>query len=163
MSKEAFFMELHNAKLVNAPVDLNTAAVTGERVSMKNAKRITFLILLASSTGAVLTFNLKQHNAGSGGTTKTLSTTNPYYHKLGTATKFTKVEPGAASDAIDLTTLAAADGGIVAVEVLAEDLDVNNNFTHVSINSTDTNAAKIGAVVAITGNDSFISSYGTDL
>lgn len=146
---EGFLLEKLNIKLANPPVDGNTAAIVGARVSMAKGERVTFLAFLSASTAAVGVFALKQHNAASSGTTKALSIMNPYFYKLGAATVFTKVEPVAAADTYDLSTLLATDGGIVAFECLQEDLDVDNNFSHVSINMDDTTAAKVVALAYI--------------
>lgn len=147
---EAFFLEKYNLKQIVLPVDLNTAANPGARISMKNARRITFVVNMGDSTAAsTLSAALKQHNAASSGTTKALSVANPYYHKLGAATKFTKVEPGSAADTYDLAALFAGDEGIAVFEVLAEDLDTNNGFAWCTIDIADAGAAKVGAVMAI--------------
>lgn len=145
---EAFLMEKKNLKLVTLPVDANTAAITGGRISLKNAKRVAFVVQFGDSTAATVQFALKQHNAATSGTTKALSIANPYYHKAGAATTFTKVTPTAATDAYDLGTIFGDAEGIVVFEVLPEDLDVNGGFTHASIDLADSGAAKLVSVLA---------------
>ena len=146
---EAFLMEKVTLKQVTIPVDLNTAAVTGDRVAMKDFDRVSFVVSLGASTAATASFTLRQHNAATSGTSKDLSVANPYFVKAGAATVFTKVEPVANAAAYDLSTTYAANGGVVVFEVLAEDLDVNNNFGWVSLDILDSNAAKLGSVVAV--------------
>ena len=135
-----------NLKIGNVPVDLNTAAVTGARIKLSHGERLAIILVLGASTAAVVELTLKQHNAASSGTSKALSVMNPYFKKAGVATSFTKVEPVAAASVYDLSTDFNADSGIIVLEVLPEDLDVNGGFTHVSCDIADSTAAKIGAL-----------------
>lgn len=146
---EAYLLEKTNMKLVTLPVDGNTAAITGSRVSMKGCKRISFVVQMGDSVGATTIFNFKQHNAASGGTSKALSVANNYYHKKAALTVFTKVSPTVAASSVDLSTTFAADEGTVVFEFLAEDLDVENDFAWVSIDIDDMAAAKLVSVLAI--------------
>ena len=150
---EQFLMEKSNIKQAFAPVDLNTAAITGARVSLVEAKRVAIAISLGSSTAAEVRVTLRQHNAASGGTSKNLEIANRYFHKAGAATVFTEVEPSSAAALYDLDAIFAADGGIVVFEVLAEDLDVNGDFSHISVDIADSAAAKIGAGLYILQSD----------
>lgn len=144
-----FLLEKANAKAIVGPVDLNTAAVTGARVGLKGYDRVTFVAHFGASTSATdVSFVLRQHNASTSGTSKDVAVLNPYFHKLGSATSFTKVVPSVATADYDLTSLIGDNAGIVVFEVLAEDLDVNGNFNFVSVDTTDAGAAKICSVVA---------------
>ena len=136
---EAFLMEKLNIKKLADPVDGSTANVVGGRVDMSKATRVALVLLVGAGAGNVVV-NLSQHNAASGGTTKNLEIDNLYYHKVGTATSFTKVEPTAKSNSIDVSTAFGANSGILVVEVLQEDLDVNGGFTHMSATLVDTGA-----------------------
>lgn len=138
-------MEKVNLK-ADVPSDFDTA-FTGSRVSLAKGDRLAVIVNFGDSTAAVVTASFQQHTAASGGTSKALSIANIYFHKVGAATSFTKVEPTVAASSVDLAALLAAEPGIVVFEILAEDLDVSNNFTHVSINFADTTAAKLGSVV----------------
>jgi hypothetical protein len=157
---ENFLAEKYVPKQVILPVDLNTGANTGLRVDMKNAKRVTFLITLAAgTTTAAHGISLHQHNAASAGTSKALSVDNPYYHKVGAATKLTKVDiAGVPADTYDLHALLADNVAIVAFEVLADDLDRALNFEWVSLDITDTGGAQLGNCVAIVSHD-FAPAY----
>jgi hypothetical protein len=156
---ERFLLEAKTLRTALVPIDLNAGANTGIRIPMANAKRITFIAIMGASTAAAVTLNFLQHTAASSGSSKALSIGNPYYHKHGSsATKFTKVVPGAAADTYDLAALFAADGGIVVFEVLAEDLDVENDYAWVSMSAIDTTAAKVGAFLAVVDSD-FAPAY----
>lgn len=141
---EALLLEKQNVKKAFGPADMDTAQV-GSRISLAKGQRVTVLVNVGASTGATVVLNLKQHNAASGGTSKALSIANPYFHKVGAADVFTKVEPSVAADSYDLSALLAANAGLVALEVLAEDLDVSNDFSHISVEADDTTVAKLGA------------------
>jgi hypothetical protein len=149
---EQFLMEKSNLKQAFAPVDLNTAAITGARVSLKEAKRVAIALSLGSSTAAEVRVTLRQHDAASGGTSKNLEIANRYFHKAGAATVFTEVEPSVAAALYNLDAIFAANGGIVVFEVLAEDLDVNGGFDHISVDIADAGAAKIGAGIYVLHN-----------
>ena len=145
---ESLFMESHTVKVSTQPVDLNTGANSGARVDMSKSQRVAFLIVAdAGTTPNSHTVSLQQHDAASGGTSAALSIDNPYFHKVGVATEFTKVVPGAEASSFDIDAV-VADGKFVAVfEVLQEDLADGN--THVSCNVTDAGGAQIGCVIAI--------------
>jgi len=160
---EAFLMEKANLKIVAGPVDLNTAAVTGARVSMKDCKRVAFVVQMGDSVGAAVDLTLRQHDAASAGTSKDLSVANLYYTKAGTATKFTKVAPSVAAAAYNLAADFAAQEGIAVLEVLAEDLDTNNGFAWVSMDIADSGAAKLGTVLAVLGGAGLLPPYTQDI
>ena len=160
---ESFLMEKANLKQIGEPVDGNTAAITGARVSMASGERLSIVVSMGDSTAALVSFSLKQHNAASGGTTKALSIDNAYFHKVGAATSFTKVEPTSATDAYDLSALFAGEPGVVVFEVLQENLDVQNNFSHVSIDIADTTAAKIISGLYLVGSTKNDPAYSTAL
>jgi len=142
---EAFLMEKLNIKKFADPQDGSAANIVGGRVDMSKQERVAFVLLVAAAAGSVV-LNMKQHNAASGGTTKALAIQNSYFHKVGTAGVFTRVEPSADSDVIDASTAFGANSGILVVEVLQEDLDVNGGFTHMSVELVDTGA--VAKVVA---------------
>jgi hypothetical protein len=142
-------MEKVNIKPVSVPVDMNTAAITGDRVKLSSGNRCAIHIHMGDSTSAVVTFDLKQHNAATAGTSKALSVANPYYHKKAALTVFTKVTPASAASQYDLATIFANDEGIVVFEVLAEDLDNDNGYYWMSLDVTDSTAAKLISAVYI--------------
>ncbi len=149
---EKFLAEDKALKTVVGPVDLNTAAVTGARVNMAKAKRVTFIVVLAagtSTTGHIVT--LRQHTAATSGTSTDLASANPYYHKVGAATSFTKVVPGSAAAAKDIHSIVGDSASIVVFEVLAEELADGNGW--VSVDTSDVGGAQIGTVLALVETD----------
>lgn len=142
---EKFLLEEKSIKQAFAPVDLNTAAVVGERVKMEPGHRVSIVVAMGASTGATVAFTLKQHDAAVSGNSKNLEISNKYYKKAGAALSFEKIEPEVAAAVYDLSTDFAAAGGIVVFEVLQEDLDVNADFSHISVEIADSGAAKLAS------------------
>jgi hypothetical protein len=159
---EQFLAEQKGIKVGAAPASMTGTPIAGARINMKELKRVAIVCQFAASAAAVLTASLKQHNAASGGTTKELEVTNAYYHKVGSDTKFTKVDVSVAEDEYDLSAIVANNVGIVVFEVLEEDLDVNNNFSHVSVNLVGDATARIIAVSYICEAD-YKPAYALDL
>lgn len=156
MNKQFLFQ--HNVKQAFLPKDL-ASATSGERIHAGKGEKIVFLLTLADSVAAsTLAINLKQHNAASGGTTKALSVANKIYKKINAATVFTESEPTVASDVVSLSDF-ANDQGLVAVEILPQDLDVNNGFTHFSVELDAAGAAKIGAGVYVVMNADYQAAF----
>lgn len=147
---EQFLAEEKGLKVVSLPQSLIGSTVGGARVSLSNQERVAFLVQLGASASAVLTATLKQHSASSGGVTKDLEVSNPYFHKLDAETSFSKVEVSVAAAAFDIKDLTGlANGGLVVFEVLQEDVDVNGNFSHVSLDLLGDATARVIAVSAI--------------
>ena len=136
--------------------------VVGARIPMKNLHRVTFLVQVAAAASAVLSATLQQHDAPTAGNSKNLEIDNAFYHKVDTATKFTKVIPGAKAATYNLFAIADVNVGLFAFEVLQEDLDVNGNFDHVSINITGDATARVIGVVAV-GDADRCPAYELDL
>jgi hypothetical protein len=144
-----FLLEEYNAKTGFLPVDMNTAAITGARVSLAKNGKCVFVVSMGTSTAAVVQFTLKQHNAASAGTSKVLEVANKYFVKAGAATVFTQTEPTVAASLFDLSVDFAANGGVAVFEVNAEDLDVEGDFGYVSLDVADSTAAKLGSCIYI--------------
>jgi len=156
---ESLLLEKNQIKAVMAPVDLNTAAVTGARINLGKADKCAIVISMGASVAATVEFTLKQHTAASGGSSKVLSVMNPYFHKAGAATVFTKVEPTVAASVYDLSSIFAADAGIAVLEVKGEDLDVDGGYAYVSVDIADSAAAKIGCGMYILNDMRFLPAY----
>lgn len=145
---EGFLAEHKNLK-VEAPLDLNTAGLSGSRVAFKDAHRVAIVLNFGTSVGATVSVALKQHNAATAGVTKALAIDNIYFKKIGAATVFTKVQPEAKADTYSFDADLASAAGIVVLEVLAEDLDVNGGFNHISVDVADSAVAKLAAVTYV--------------
>jgi ApbE superfamily uncharacterized protein (UPF0280 family) len=155
---EAFLAEEAILKQGFGPVDL-AGAQTGARISLAKGQRVAIVIQVGVSAASTNIFTLKQHDAAAGGTSKVLAVSNPYFHKADVATVFTKVVPGAPASAYDLSALLSTVKGVVVLEVLAEDLDVNADFNHVSLDTTAAGVAKLGAALYIIDDPKFLPAY----
>src|SRR6188474_2457582 len=101
-----------------APVDTQTAAITGKRVSLRNASGITFLVIKAAGTANDdPTLDVQQYTASSGGTTADLDTVTKYYIKQETTLDgdetWTEVTQAAASE-VTLNSTSAETEMLVA-------------------------------------------------
>jgi len=134
-------------KQAGVPADLNTTGLTGARIKMDKGYRCSVIVSMGDSVGATVEVTLKQHNAPSAGTSKDLASAKPYFHKAGAATSFTKVTPESAAALKDLSAIFAAEEGLLVLDINAEELDINNGFTHFSVDIADPAAAKIFGVV----------------
>lgn len=146
---EKFLLEEKSLKQAFLPVDLNVAPVSGERISLEKAHRVSIVLCMGDSTSATVQVSLQQHNAASGGDSKALEISNKNYKKVGAALSFTKVEPEVAASSFDISSDFANDEGIFVLEVLPEDLDVNNDFSHISVNVADSGAAKVASCLYV--------------
>lgn len=157
---EKLFMEKCTVKSAISPVDLNDGANTGNRIDMSKCRRVTFVFdVKAGTTPSSHTVSFQQHTVASSGTPANLSIDNPYFHKLDTATEFTKVVPGAAASSFDIDTLVGDAKFMAVFEVKAEDL--TDGYRWVSCNLTDAGGAQLGACLAICHDMKDEPAYGT--
>lgn len=159
MENKHWLEEGNTKKIFPIGTDLNTAAITGARIAMKNFHSVLALLMMESSTAAVVQVTLKQHTAISGGTSKVLATLNPYFHKISTAEVYTKVDQTVAASLIDASTVFAAAAGELAIPVCAEDLDQDGGYSFFSIDIADSTAAKVAAGEYLLDNSTFEPGY----
>lgn len=132
------------------PVDSQAAANNGDWVSLKGYDRVTALLIKAAGVAGddpVITLRQAQDVSGTGA--KALNFTR-IDAKVGVQTgigQFTKVTQAAANTYTDAVSAEAQ--AIFAVEVKAEDLDVNNGFDCVQLQIPDTGAAGAQLIAAI--------------
>jgi hypothetical protein len=136
------FLESHDIIPAFMPVDLSTAANTGDRVNLQNYERCIFVLLASSGTaGDDPIITAQQHDAATSGNSKALNFTR-IRHKVGATDidavgQFSLVEQTAASSYDSATIDGAENETLIAVEVQAQDLDTDNGFTFVSFNVAD--------------------------
>lgn len=125
------------------PVDSQTAAMTGARVSLRNAGGCTIVVYKAAGTAnddPVL--DLQQHTASSGGTTADLDIITEYWIKQETTLDgdetWTRVTQTAASE-VTLNATSAETQMIVVIEVDATEL--TDGYDYISLDIADTGAA----------------------
>lgn len=129
-----------------APVDLDTAASTGNRVHLKNCSAVTFIVYVAAGAN-VSTIDLQEHDAATGGTSQDLDIVDRC---------FVKSEATLDGDETwTLTTQVAASEVAMgqnlqemwAIHVDASEL--SDGFEWISVDITDPGAAQVGCALAI--------------
>jgi hypothetical protein len=144
------FLFENNVKIGHAVAKDLATATTGNRLKMDTSERVCLLIAIAAGTAGVITPQLKQHNAATGGTSKVLDITNAYYHKVGAATSFTKVDVnGVAYNSLVLGATVGAAESLIAIEVLPEDLDTNNGFAYISVDFPVAGVARLATTLLV--------------
>lgn len=134
---------LFDIGLAWAPVDTQSADITGKRISMAGASGCTIVVIKGAGTaGDDPVFDLQQHTAYTGGTTADLDKIAYYYVKQETALdndeSWSKVTQSAASEVTGDGTSAESQA-IYVFEVEAASLDAG--YTHISLNLADTGSA----------------------
>lgn len=159
--KECFLAEKALPKVIIGNVDLNTAANTGLRIDIKQFERVSFIITLAAGTTTTThSIALKQHTVATSGTPLALAVSNPYFHKIGAALKFTKVDVTTDTDTYDLHTLLGDSASIVIFEVLPEQL--TQGYRWVSLDIADAGGSQLGSVLAIGHNCKMNPAYAVE-
>ena len=131
---------LEGNQIVSAiiPADLSAAANDGDWFNLKNFGRVLAVLFKAAGTaGQDPIFTLRQAQDVAGTGAKALNFTT-IWKKVGLQTgigPFTKVVQAAANTYIDDTS--AEVQAILAVEILAEELDVANGFTCIQLQIPD--------------------------
>lgn len=134
-----------------APVDTQTAAITGKRISLQNATGCTIVVVKAVGAGTDKpVFTLKQHTAASAGTSADLAAISYYYVKkeavLDNDESWTKVAQTLAAT----VTTPDADAQLQAIYAFEVDAaDLASGYTHISLDVADTGAAgaQLGAAI----------------
>jgi hypothetical protein len=159
------FLDKHTIKQAFAPVDLNTAAVTGNRISLAKGQKVTVVIELADSlTGGAVDITLKQHDAASAGNTKVLAVDRPYFKKVGAATSFTKVEAtGTAASNFVLSADFDTDPGNIVFEIESQDLDISNGYNHFSVDLADGAVSRIASAIYILSECRNVPAYAVEV
>ena len=144
---------VENSQIVSAfvPVDMQTAANTGDYVSLKNYHRCAVVFFKAAGTaGDDPTLTIQQAQDVSGTGAKALNFTR-IWHKQGTLTgvgTFTAVTQTAANTYTDATS--AEIQAIWVVEIDADDLDVDNGFDCIMCSVADVGGnAQLGCAMYI--------------
>lgn len=126
-----------------APVDTQSGATTGKRISLQNAGGCTILVAKGAGTaGDDPAFTLKQHTAYTGGTSADLDVISYYYVKQETALdndeSWSKVTQTADAQVTGNGTSAESQA-LYVFEVDAAQL--SDGYTHISLDLADTGAA----------------------
>lgn len=134
------------------PVDLQTAQ-SGDYVSLKNAKGVTFVVFKAAGTaGDDPDITVRQAQDVSGTGVKDLDAFAEVYVKQGTLTSVgTWTKSSQTADALfDADATSAESQAMYVLECTADQLDVDNGFDCVTLNIGDVGSnAQLGCAFAI--------------
>ncbi len=130
--QNAQIIPVHN---VTPGLDLNTAALTGDRVNMENHNHCT-MVLHTADVAAVVTYTIQEHTAATGGTSANLVQITSYWRKsantnLDAVGVFARVDQAAAATAVTIT----GETGIVIIEIDAAQMTAGSPF--LSVNGSD--------------------------
>lgn len=119
------------------PVNLATAANPGDRINISEYHGCLLTLFKAIGTaGEDPVITVQQHDAATGGNSKALNISNNIYTRIsatdvGTVTAWTNVSQ--AAGATYTNTDAAEAQGMIAVDILNEDLDTANGYKYISL------------------------------
>ena len=137
------FLEVADIIPAFVPVDMQTGNNNGLWVNMKYVRRLVCVLYKGSGTaGDDPVITLKQATTNAGANSKAL-TFNRIRTKANAAlASLTQFALTTQTPANTFTTTSAANPALIAVEITATDLDMNNgfNFVQLSIPDTGTNA-----------------------
>lgn len=119
------------------PTDAVAGAITGKRVSLRNAGGCTILVVTTGASTDITDVDLQQHTAYTGGTTTDLDIIDHYYYKsattLGNTETWTRATQTAASEITDVG--AASQQLLLAIEVDARSL--SDGYYYISLDVPD--------------------------
>lgn len=140
-----------NVSPVLVPFDAVAAAGTGNRVHMKNARNIAFVVIATSGSTDILDVDLQEHDAATGGNSQDLDIITKYYYQDETTLDGDETwTEGSQSAASEITNIGSASAQqLVVIEVGADQL--SDGFEWVSLNIPDlgTNGTKWCAVLGL--------------
>lgn len=134
-----------------APVDLTTAAVTGNRVSLRDAGGVTIVAFKdIGAAGEDPTFTLKEHDAASGGTSQNLAVIDSFYQKadatdLSGDEKWTRTTQTAAATVTDATW--GEKELILVIEVDSTQLSDGFGWVSLDVSDPGATAGQLGCVL----------------
>jgi hypothetical protein len=142
---------LINVSVGAVPTDAVAGAITGNRVHLKDAGGVTFIVVAAAGSTDILDLDLQEHNAATGGTSQDLDiVTLAYYQSEATLDGDETWTEWSQSAASEITNIgAASEQQLVVVEVGASQL--SDGFEWVSLNVPDlgTNGTKYVAILNV--------------
>ena len=119
------------------PTDAVAGAITGKRVSLKNAGGCTIVVQTSGGSTDITDVDLQQHTASSGGTTTDLDIIDHYYYKseatLDGDETWTRATQSAASEITNVG--AASEELLLVIEVDATQL--SDGYSYISLDVPD--------------------------
>jgi len=148
---ECLFAECTGIKQAGVPKDINASAFAGERISLAPMQRVAIVVSCdAGSEDVVVSF--QEHTAAAAGDSKAFTHVSPIFLKKDAETVFTKVTTFAGTEV-------NAVKGVIVFEILAEELDRNGGYTHISADVAAGTAAKVIDVLYLSHDMEHKPSY----
>lgn len=133
------------------PTDAVAGAITGKRVSLKNAGGVTIVVVTTGASTDITDVDLQQHTAASGGTTADLDIIDHYYYKSETTLDgdetWTRATQAAASEITNVG--AASEELLLVIEVDARSLSDGYDYVSLDIPDLGTNGTRHCAILYI--------------
>jgi hypothetical protein len=155
---------LFNVSVGAVPTDAVAGAITGNRIHLKDAGGVSFIVVATGASTDRLDLDLQEHSAASGGTSQDLDIITKAYYQTETTLDgdetWTEWSQSAASEMTDVG--GASEQQLVVVEVRAEQL--SDGFEWVSLNVPDlgTNGTKHVAILNV-AHDLMVQRKPTNL
>lgn len=131
------------------PTDAVAAAITGNRVHLKNASGVTIVVVTTGASTDITDVDLQQHTAASGGTTQDLDVITRYHYKseatLDGDETWTKGTQTAASEVTNVG--AASEQLLLVIEVEASQLSDGYEWVSLDIPDLGTNGTRHCAIL----------------
>lgn len=142
---------LFNISVGAVPADAVAAAITGNRVHLKDARGVSFVVVASAGSTDILDVDLQEHDASTGGTSQDLDIITKYYYQDETTLDGDETwTEGSQTAASEITNVGSASAQqLVVIEVGADQL--SDGFEWVSLNVPDlgTNGTKYVAILNV--------------
>lgn len=136
---------------VTVPTDAVAGAITGNRISLRNAAGVSFVVVTTGASTDVTDVDLQQHTASTGGTTADLDVITSYHYKseatLDGDETWTHATQTAASEITNVG--AASEELLLVVEVDATQLSDGYDYVSLNIPDLGTNGTRHCCIVPI--------------
>jgi hypothetical protein len=140
---------LFDVSIGSVPTDAVAGAITGKRVSLRNAGGCTIVVVTTGASTDITDVDLQQHTASSGGTTADLDIITSYYYKSETTLDgdetWTRATQSAASEITNVG--AASEELLLVIEVEASSLSDGYKYISLDIPDLGTNGTRHCAIL----------------
>lgn len=131
------------------PTDAVAGAITGKRISLRNASGCTIVVITTGASTDITDVDLQQHTASTAGTTLDLDIISAYHYKsattLANTEAWTRATQTAASEITDVG--AASQQLLLVIEVEASQLSDGYRFISLDIPDLGTNGTRHCAIL----------------
>jgi len=148
MAKEGLG-RLFDISIGSVPVDAVAGAITGKRVSLRNAGGCTIVVVTTGASTDITDVDLQQHTASTGGTTADLDIIDHYYYKTEAALDGDETwTRGTQTAASEITNVgAASEELLLVIEVDARSLTDGYSYISLDIPDLGTNGTRHCAIL----------------